>query len=96
MYEPGGVAVHPGDTFTVDMNLSHESLPIGTILQAGSAQLRVSDHWNNACVKWKVRYGTDALNWVREDEHIKYRLRGVLCEIIKDGIITNSSLLTKF
>jgi hypothetical protein len=96
VYEPGGVAVHPGDTFTVDMNLSHESLPIGTILQAGSAQLRVSDHWNNACVKWKVRYGTDALNWVREDEHIKYRLRGVLCEIIKDGIITNSSLLTKF
>ena len=95
VYKPGGDTIHPGDTFIVDMDLSHENLPIGAILQSGSVQLRVGGHWNNACVKWKVRYGVDALNWVREDENIKYRLRGVLCEIIKDGIITNGELLTK-
>ncbi|MDG2406804.1 MAG: hypothetical protein P8M25_18265 [Paracoccaceae bacterium] len=95
VYKPHGDAIHPGDTFIVDMDLSHENLSVGTILQAGSAQLRVSNHWNNACVKWKVRYGVDALNWVREDEHVKYRLRGVLCEIVKDGTITNGSLLAK-
>ena len=95
IYEPGGDAIHPGDTFIVDMDLSCENLPVGTILQAGSAHLRVSDLWNNACVKWKVRYGVDALNWVREENHVKYRLRGVLCEITRDGIIANGGLLTK-
>ena len=95
VYEPGGDTIHPGDTFIVDMDLSHENLPVGAILQSGDVQLRVGGHWNNACVKWKVRYGVAALNWVREDKNIKYRLRGVLCEIIKDGTIANGDLLTK-
>jgi MOSC domain-containing protein YiiM len=95
VYAPGKDEVHPGDTFIVDMDLSHENLPIGTVIKAGSALLRVSDHWNNACVKWKVRYGTDALEWVRQEENIKFRLRGVLCEVIEDGTIVNGELLQK-
>ena len=95
VYIPGDDKIHPGDTFIVDMDLSHDNLPIGSVIQAGSALLRVSDHWNNACVKWKVRYGSDALDWVRQDENIKFRLRGVLCEIIKDGTIINGELLQK-
>ena len=95
VYVPGNDEIHPGDTFIVDMDLSHDNLSIGSVIQAGSALLRVSDHWNNACVKWKVRYGSDALDWVRQDENIKFRLRGVLCEIIKDGNIINGELLQK-
>jgi hypothetical protein len=93
VYEPNGEAPHPGDTFIVDMDLSDENLPVGTILQAGSAQLRVTDYFNNACVKWKVRYGSDALDWVRENEEL--RLRGVLCEVVVDGVIENGTPLTK-
>lgn len=95
VYDPNANDTHPGDTFIVDMDLSHENLPVGTILQAGTAQLRVTDYWNDACVKWKVRYGADALDWVREQENITRRLRGVTCEIITDGTIINGSLLTK-
>ena len=95
IYDPNGDAPHPGDTMIADMDLSEENLPIGTILQAGTVQLRVGSHWNNACVKWKVRYGADALDWVRHDENIKHRLRGVLCEIITDGTIINGAKLTK-
>ena len=95
VYEVGGEAPHPGDTMIVDMDLSEENLPIGTILQAGTAQLRVGSHWNNACAKWKVRYGADALEWVREEENVKHRLRGVLCEVVTDGVIANGTPLTK-
>ena len=88
-------APHPGDTFIVDMDLTEENLPVGTRLQAGSAVLEVSDYWNNACTKWKVRYGSDALDWVREPANIPLRLRGILCKIVKDGVIENGAKLTK-
>ena len=51
---------HPGDTFIVDMDLSEENLPAGQFLQVGSAALRVSDVFNDGCVKWKARYGAAA------------------------------------
>ena len=94
VYDPNDATdIHPGDTFIVDMDLSLENLPTGTLLQAGSAVLRVSDRFNNACVKWKTRYGADALNWVRATP--KYRLRGILCEIFLDGVIENGAPLLR-
>ena len=88
-------APHPGDTFIVDMDLSEANLPEGTILSVGTAKLKVSTKWNDACVKWKARYGQDALDWVRAPEHVKFRLRGVLCEIYEDGEISNGDILSK-
>jgi hypothetical protein len=95
VYDSTADDLHPGDTMIVDMDLSHANLPIGTILQAGTAQLRVTDYWNDACVKWKVRYGSDALDWVREEANIKSRLRGVTCQIVTDGVIVNGTPLIK-
>jgi hypothetical protein len=95
VYDPSTDDLHPGDTMIVDMDLSHDNLPIGTILQAGTAQLRVTDYWNDACVKWKVRYGADALDWVREEANVVHRLRGVTCEIVTDGTIFNGESLNK-
>ena len=77
--------VHPGDSFIADMDLSYENLPDGTLLNIGSAVLRVSDKFNTACQKWQDRYGKDALRWIVQTDNRKYRLRGVLCEVIKDG-----------
>ena len=87
--------IHPGDTFVADIDTSEDNLPVGALLQAGSAVLRVSEKWNDACVKWKVRYGVDALNWVRQADHVKLRLRGILCSVYKDGVIANGDRLTK-
>ena len=78
---------HPGDTLTVDMNLTEANLPAGTLLAAGSAVLRVSDVPNDGCVKWKARYGKAAWDWTRDPAHAPLRLRGLFCSIESDGEI---------
>lgn len=86
---------HPGDTFVVDMDLSEANLPTGQLLSVGTAVLRVSEVFNDACVKWKVRYGVDAKEWVTAPGHPQHRLRGILCSIEQDGMISEGDLLSK-
>jgi hypothetical protein len=87
--------VFPGDTMIVDMDLSHKNLPVGTRLQAGTAVLEVSDKFNDACAKWKVRHGRESYDWINQPEHIEYRLRGVLCKIVQDGTVRLGDVLQK-
>ena len=86
---------HPGDTFIVDMDLSEENLPAGQLLQVGSAALRVSDVFNDGCVKWKARYGTAAKDWVNLPENRALRLRGILCSVERAGSFFNGDLMIK-
>jgi hypothetical protein len=76
---------HPGDNIAVDMNLTAHNLPVGTLLAAGTAILRVSDEPNDGCVKWKVRSGRAAYDWSTRDDHLPLRLRGVYCSVEQDG-----------
>ena len=76
---------HPGDTIVCDLDTSHANLPVGTLLRAGSAVLRVSDVFNDGCVKWKVRYGKAAKDWITAPGHPQLRLRGILCSVEQDG-----------
>lgn len=77
---------HPGDTIIADLNMTDENTPPGTLIQAGTAVLRVSDEWNNGCVKWKARYGADAAAWITTNPHL--RLRGLLCSVEQDGEVS--------
>lgn len=86
---------HPGDTFVVDMDLSEANLPAGSLLQVGSAVLEVSTVFNNACAKWKKRYGDDALDWVRAYENKEFRPRGVLAKVHRDGVFRAGDRLTR-
>ncbi|OIQ32089.1 MAG: hypothetical protein BM562_06185 [Alphaproteobacteria bacterium MedPE-SWcel] len=86
---------HPGDTFIVDMDLSASNLPEGQLLQVGSARLRVSDIFNEGCVKWKVRYGAAAKEWVETAENRPLRLRGILCSVENAGTFRTGDRLTK-
>ena len=79
--------VHPGDTFVCDLDMTEANLPAGQLLGVGTAVLRVSEVWNDACAKWKVRHGEAAFDWVRT--HPQLRLRGVLCSVEQDGLIRN-------
>ena len=79
--------IHPGDLFAVDMDLGKENLPAGTLLSVGTAVLEVSDEFNNGCVKWRKRYGTDSFKWINLPENRHLRLRGILCKIVQDGVI---------
>jgi hypothetical protein len=87
--------VHPGDPIIVDMNLSVANLPTGTRLQAGSAILEVSDKFNTACIKWRDRYGDDSLRWINRRDNRDFRLRGILCKIVRDGTVKVGDQLVK-
>lgn len=86
---------HPGDTIICDLDTSHANLPVGSLLQAGTAVLRVSDVFNDACVKWKVRYGAAAKDWITAPGHPALRLRGILCSIERDGQIALGDRIRK-
>ncbi|MEP2532553.1 hypothetical protein [Shimia sp.] len=86
---------HPGDTFVVDMDLSLTNLPTGQLLQVGTAILMVSDVFNDGCVKWKVRYGAAAKDWITAPGHPELRLRGILCSIEQGGVIRTGDVLRK-
>jgi hypothetical protein len=76
---------HPGDNIAVDMNLSAETLPPGSLLAAGTAILRVSEEPNDGCAKWKVRCGRAAYDWTMAKPHRPLRLRGLFCSVEQDG-----------
>lgn len=87
--------VYPGDTMIADMDLGEENLPAGTRLQAGTAILEVSDVFNTACAKWKVRHGRESFDWINRPENVQHRLRGALCSIVQDGVVRKGDVLTK-
>ncbi|GGH42517.1 hypothetical protein GCM10011341_00530 [Frigidibacter albus] len=86
---------HPGDTMIADLDTAEANIPTGSLLRAGTAVLRVSDVFNDACVKWKVRYGTEAKDWITAPGHTPLRLRGLLCEVVEDGEVRPGDLLQK-
>ncbi len=53
--------IYPGDNMIVDMDLSHENMPIGSQFKIGTATLEVSDVYNGGCKKWVARYGEDII-----------------------------------
>jgi hypothetical protein len=79
---------HPGDPIVADLDCGLANLPVGTLVQAGTAVLRVSDEFNAGCAKWKVRYGADARAFLDAPGHDVLRLRGVLCSVEQDGEVT--------
>ncbi|MCP4822059.1 MAG: hypothetical protein GY883_22985 [Shimia sp.] len=95
VWSPSEDVLHPGDTFAADLDTSEANMPEGQLLSVGSAILRVSEVFNDGCVKWKARYGEDVYRWVRDPEHRHYRLRGLLCSIEQDGVIQTGDVLRK-
>lgn len=95
VWRDGNPRNHPGDNIAVDLDLSHANLPAGTLLQVGTAVLRVSDEPNDGCAKWKVRCGKAAYDWVRARGHADYRLRGLFCSVERDGVVALRDRVTK-
>ncbi|MEC8197090.1 MAG: hypothetical protein VX228_12460 [Pseudomonadota bacterium] len=95
VWHAGTEVLHPGDTFAADIDTSETNLPTGQLLRVGSAMLRVSEVFNDACVKWKARYGQAAYDWIRDPDHRSLRLRGILCSVAQDGEIRTGDVLRK-
>lgn len=95
VWTPDSDGLHPGDTFAADIDTSEANMPEGQLLSVGTALIRVSEVFNDACVKWKARYGQDVFDWVRNPAHRAHRLRGLLCSIEQDGVIRTGDVLRK-
>jgi MOSC domain-containing protein YiiM len=76
-----------GDNFQVDLDLSIENLPVGTVLTLGDAQLRISEIEHRPCVKFVERFGARAAKRVARANRRGLRGRGVLCEVVRDGMV---------
>lgn len=86
---------YPGDTIIADMNFAEADLPAGSLLKIGTCVVEVSDVFNDACTKWKARYGAPSRSWLKRDEYVKLRLRGVFCRIVQAGTITKQDIIEK-
>jgi len=76
-----------GDNLQVDLDLGEANLPVGTLLEIGTAVLRVSPDPHRPCRSFAARYGKAAVKKVARATRIGRRGRGVLCEVVTGGTI---------
>jgi len=74
-----------GDNLFLHLDLSLANLPVGTRLQAGSASLEVTPKPHDGCLKFKARFGGDALRLVARKETREQNLRGIYLKVVEDG-----------
>lgn len=84
-----------GDNLIVDMDLSASNLKPGQKLSIGSAILEVSDIPHTGCMKFRDRFGVEALRFVSTKEARELRLRGVFARVVKAGEIRIGDHLKK-
>jgi MOSC domain-containing protein YiiM len=75
----------PGDNLLVDLDLSAENLPPGTRLELGEAILEVTPEPHNGCLKFRQRFGKDALQLTAQPTHRQLRLRGIYVKVVESG-----------
>lgn len=76
-----------GDQVYVDLDLSVENLPTGTVLDFGDAALEVTAAPHTGCAKFSARFGIDALRLTATPEGRRLRLRGINTRVVRAGRI---------
>ena len=74
-----------GDNLFVDLDLSDRNLPTGSRLRVGQALVEVTPKPHNGCLKFKSRFGQDALRFVQERETRWQNRRGIYWKVIEPG-----------
>ena len=74
-----------GDNLFVDFDLSAANLPVGSRLRVGQALLEMTPEPHNGCLKFKARFGQDALKLVSDSVTRDQNLRGVYWKVIESG-----------
>lgn len=77
-----------GDQVYVDLDLSVDNLPTGTLLDFGDAALEVTAAPHTGCVKFSVRFGVDALRLTATPEGRQLRLRGINTRVVRAGSVS--------
>ena len=76
-----------GDNLFVDLDISAANLPVGTKLRVGDAVVAMTPKPHNGCVKFKGRFGADALAFVQAPPTRDQNLRGIYWKVIEPGDI---------
>lgn len=85
-----------GDQLYVDLDLSHENLPIGTRVAIGeSAVVEVTAKPHHGCKKFLRRFGDDAVAFVNSTEGRALRLRGLNARVVTGGVVRPGDAVRK-
>ena len=84
-----------GDQVYVDLDLSHDNLPAGSLLAVGQVVLEVSEAPHLGCAKFIERFGTEAMRFVNSRTGRRLRLRGMNARVVVPGIVRLGDLATK-
>ena len=76
-----------GDQLFADVDLSVSTLPPGSRITIGGAELEISATPHTGCAKFAGRFGPDALRFVSTPQGRELRLRGVNARIVRGGTI---------
>jgi MOSC domain-containing protein YiiM len=74
-----------GDNLFVDLDISAANLPTGTHLRVGAALVEVTAKPHNGCLKFKGRFGPDALRFVQANPTQDQNLRGIYWKVVESG-----------
>ena len=77
-----------GDQMFIDLDLSHDNLPVWSELHIGGpggAVVVVTDQPHNGCGKFIARFGMDAMTFVNGPEGKPRRLRGLCAKVVRPG-----------
>jgi hypothetical protein len=84
-----------GDQLYVDLDLSMDNLPAGSLLAVGQAVLEVSAVPHLGCAKFVERFGAEAMRFVNSRIGRQLRLRGMNARVVVPGTVRVGDLATK-
>ena len=87
-----------GDNLLVDLDLSVANLPAGSRLRLGRALLEVTPEPHTGCVKFRQRFGGNALRLTADRRFRDLRLRGIYVKVVEQGEVAlgdSISVLTR-
>jgi hypothetical protein len=74
-----------GDNLFLDLDISTHNLPVGSRLRVGQALLEVTPLPHTGCVKFRGRFGDNALRFVSKKELRHRNLRGIYMRVVEAG-----------
>jgi hypothetical protein len=82
-----------GDNLILDLDLSTANLPTGSRVRVGCAILEVTPKPHNGCMKFRARFGSEALRFVSQPSLRPRNLRGIYMRVVEPGEVAPGDLV---